>query len=124
MKLPARAPDIEASIRFLRTEDGGRLGSAVSGYQPQHEISEDLLTSGRHEYLDCDSVAPGTSARARIWFIAPERLSQTLWIGRELRVLEGNRLVAVATITALVNNSLARPACDVTHLRPRLSNEP
>ena len=116
MTRPNRAPDIEVSIVFLRTEDGGRTDAAVSGYLALHEIADGVIASGHHEYLDRERVAPGGSAMAEIWFIAPEQHPRTLWVGRELRVLEGSRLVAVATITRIHNVALERPACEVESL--------
>lgn len=103
-----RTPDIEAEISFLRTEDGGRHSPAFSGYRPHHKIREDYQTSGVHEYIDRDHIAPGDQALGRITFISPEAYPGCLWIGREILIQEGNRTVGRARVTKIMNRLLEK----------------
>jgi len=103
-----RAPDIEAEVTYLPTSEGGRTIPARSGYRPNHLVMDGYLTSGHHEYLDKEEVAPGEMAKAHIWFITPDLYSQSMWIGREIRVQEGSRLVGYAKITQIFNKVLEK----------------
>ncbi len=99
-----RKPDVEAEITFLKTEEGGRLRPAFSGYRPNHLITEDYLTSGIHEYIDKEEVCPGETVKATITFITPDVYPHCLWLGREISVQEGGRVVGYAKITRIMNH--------------------
>ncbi|OOG89503.1 hypothetical protein B0E41_00290 [Hydrogenophaga sp. A37] len=103
-----RPPDVEALVEFLPTSEGGKERSVRSGYRPNHLVAQNLLTSGHHEYLDKESVAPGESAKAQIWFLSPEQYPGCMWEGRVVRVQEGSRLVGHATITKVLNALLEK----------------
>jgi translation elongation factor EF-Tu-like GTPase len=105
-----RQPDVEAEVTFLSAESGGKLNAVKSGYHPMHQVLEDYITSGHHEYLDKNEVWPGETAVTQIWFITPEAYPGSLWIGRKVRVQEGSRLVGDAKITKIFNKLLERPA--------------
>ena len=101
-------PDCEAIVTFVSTEEGGRQGPARSGYRPHHQVRDDYLTTGIHEYIDGEWVHPGESVRAYITFITPEVYPQCLWLGRILSVGEGSRVVAKAEIVRIFNPVLDR----------------
>jgi len=103
-----RQPDVEAEVTFLSPEAGGKANAVRSGYRPGHQLLENYLTSGHHEYIHKDEVWPGETAVAQIWFITPEAYPGCLWIGCEVRVQEGTRLVAHAKITKVFNKLLER----------------
>jgi hypothetical protein len=73
-------------------------------------VTDDLLTSGYHEYFDREEVAPGESATASIWFLAPERHPCTMWVGKVIPVHEGSRVVGQALVTKVFNPVLQRSA--------------
>jgi elongation factor Tu len=64
-----RPADAEGIFSLLTN---GRSLPVSSGYRPQHQVHENYLSSGQHEYLDRALVAPGESARVEISFISPE----------------------------------------------------
>jgi elongation factor Tu len=99
-------PDVEATVRFLSTAEGGRTTPVVSGYRPSHLVREDYLTTGIHDYLDADSVPPGGTATAAITFITPDVYPGTLRIGKIVSVQEGGHVVGYATITKIFNEVL------------------
>ena len=101
-----RQPDVEAEVTFLPQEAGGKVNAVRSGYRPVHQLLENYLTSGHHEYVDKKEVWPGETAVAQIWFITPEAYPGCLWIGRKVRVQEGSRLVGHARITRIFNKLL------------------
>ena len=99
-------PDIEAIIAFLRTNEGGRTYSCVSGYRPAHLIKDDYLTTGVHQYKDKIKVLPGESAIGTITFITPEAYSHCLWEGKTINVQEGSRIIGYAKVTKIFNDLL------------------
>ncbi|MFN7139267.1 MAG: hypothetical protein ACK4UN_08010 [Limisphaerales bacterium] len=103
-----RSPDVEADIYFLPPERGGRPVPAHSGYRPAHKVREDYLTTGVHTYIDSEQVFPCETARAFISFITPELYPHCLWVGREISVQEGSRVVGSARITKILNPILEK----------------
>lgn len=99
-----RAPDIEGVFHLLAT--GDRRTPARSGYQPEHKLYDNYLTSGLHKYLGVDEVAPGDSVQVAVWFITPEVYPHSLWKGREITVSEGERKVGTLKVTRILNPNL------------------
>ncbi len=107
MPITVRPPDIEAEISFLATELGGRRSPAVSGYRPNHDFGlEGVLNDAAHEYVGCDSVSPGQSAKANIWFLAPQYQEGRLYPGFKFTVQEGSRIVGHGVVTQVINTVL------------------
>lgn len=107
MSRPGRAPDIEADIRFLSTDDGGRAHPVRSGYRPSHDFGVDgMLNDAYHEYVDVDSVAPGSTARAKLWLLAPEYQAGRLAPGFKFTVQEGAHVVAHGVVVRVLNAML------------------
>ena len=102
-----RPPDIEADITYLSTESGGRKSAVRSGYRPNHDFGLDgMLNDAHHEYAGVESVAPGQTARARIWLLAPDYQLGRLHPGFGFKVLEGAHVVAHAVIVSVLNTAL------------------
>lgn len=99
-----RLPDVEAEIKFNKTRDRG----VISGYRPGHKIMDGYITSGVHNYYFVDKVMPGETAIGTITFITPEEYPNTLWIGKEIDICEGERIVGSALITKIFNPTLRR----------------
>jgi translation elongation factor EF-Tu-like GTPase len=106
-----RPPDIEAEVAFLPTAQGGRASAARSGYRPSHDFGlEGTLNDAAHEYIGCDSVAPGQAAKASLWFLAPQHQEGRLYPGFKFTVQEGTHIVGYGVITKVLNASLQRGA--------------
>ena len=103
-----RNPDIEVEITLFSTEIGGRNSPVFSGYRPQHKLRDDYITSGKHQYIDCDTLSPGQTVKGTITFITPEVYPECLWIGREIDIQEGSRVVGRAIITKILNPILEK----------------
>lgn len=109
MTITHRPPDIEADISYDRTEDGGREIPALSGYRPTHDFGMGgMLNDAAHEYVDCESVLPGQTARARMWFLVPDYQIGRLYPGMEFTVQEGSRVVGRGCVTEVINPVLRR----------------
>jgi elongation factor Tu len=103
-----RDPDVEADITLLSTAEGGRQTAALSGYRPAHKVRDDYLTTGVHDYIGCGEVFPGQTVRGTITFITPEAYPACLWVGREINIQEGSRVVGIARITKIFNALLEK----------------
>ena len=99
-----RKPDVEVTFHF----NGTRRGPVYDGYCVPHRIVEYTLTSGLHRYFDVKEVAPDGTARGTITFLLPEHYPQTLWVGRVLDMLEGERIVGTATVEKILNPIMER----------------
>ena len=94
-----RSPDIEVEFRF----NGTKNRSVVSGYRPDHLIKEGYLTCGSHNYYKEDSVMPDETVCGTITFISPEAYPKCLWIGKEINIQEGERVVGYAVVKQIFN---------------------
>ena len=97
-----KLPDVEAIFEF----NGTRKNPVKNGYRPAHLIKENYLTTGIHYYYDNGIVSPNGKAKGTITFIDPDAYPHCLWIGKTINIQEGERVVGVATITAIYNHLL------------------
>ena len=110
MARPPQPPDIEAEITYISTDAGGKKNSVRSGYRPTHNFGvEGMFNDAHHEY-DVESVAPGETARAELWLLAPEYQIGRLSPGFRFTVHEGPHLVAHGVIVNVINQSLRERA--------------
>ncbi|MBL8310176.1 MAG: hypothetical protein JNL19_07130 [Burkholderiales bacterium] len=100
---PLREPDAEVVFSLKATRADGKPKTAKSGYRPEYGIRPDYWTCTHHEFEEASGVSTGQSVNARIWFISPEVYPHTLWIGRQLVVREGARIVGSAIVVRVVN---------------------
>lgn len=101
---------LEGTFTLFDASHGGRQSPVESGYRPQHKLHDNYQSSGRHEYPDVEQLAPGATARAHVWFITPEVYPGSLWVGREIDVMEGSRVVGKLVITRILHAGLAGSA--------------
>ena len=105
--MSSHPPDLEAEISFLPTEQGGREAPASSGYRAAHDFGvTGMLNDAMHEYVGCQSVIPGSSAKATLRFLAPEYQSRRLHPGIRFTVQEGSHIVGHGVILSVVNPEL------------------
>jgi translation elongation factor EF-Tu-like GTPase len=90
--MPQFPPDIEAEIRFLTTEEGGRHTPVRSGYRPQFYY-DGHDWDAHQEYPDIEWVHPGETARTLLWFLSPDAHLGRVHVGMEFEVREGARVV-------------------------------
>ena len=105
--MPLPPPDIEAKIRFLSIEEGGRSMPCKSGYRPNHDFGvEGMLNDAVHTFIDKDRVAPGESVVAHLTFLSPEFQFGRLHEGFEFTVQEGARIVGRGRVLKVLNRAL------------------
>ncbi|WP_020210723.1 hypothetical protein [Gilvimarinus chinensis] len=104
----SREPDIEAEVRLLTKEEGGRHTPAKTGYRPAHLVIDDYLTTAAQHYLGQEWLHPGESCLAHLWFITPEVYPNSLWVGKEIQFQEGARVIGFAKVTKIFNNVLLK----------------
>lgn len=97
-------PDVEAIFEFV----GKREKTFFEGYRPAHLIGEGCLTTGIHNYYDCQDVMISSEIRGTITFITPESYPACLWVGKKIDMYEGGTMVGYATITKIFNPILEK----------------
>lgn len=94
---------LEAIIRFLTTDKGGRRSPVYSGYRPQFSYN-DIDWDAEHEYPDVAVVNPGDAVRTYLRFFRPEAHFGMIYVGMPFRIREGSRTVGEGTITSIVDS--------------------
>lgn len=103
----APKPDIEAEIRFLTTEEGGKVNPCRSGYFPNHDFGNDgFFVDARHTFPDAEEIPPGDTVRQQMDSLAPESQQGRLYEGFTFTVQEGGRIVGHGRITKVINKKL------------------
>jgi RNAse (barnase) inhibitor barstar len=81
----------------------------LTGYRTCHDFGlPGELNDAMHEYRDTGQIAPGETARAVLWLLAPERQHRRLFTGMLFTVQEGARVVGNGRITSVLNGQLRR----------------
>jgi hypothetical protein len=100
-------------MTFLATEEGGRKALPFQGYRSDVRFSGEAVNHMIHPtFLNDDGSlyaarlpAPPV-VRADMYIIYPETrrsYRETIWLGQSLQIVEGNRTVANAVVTAIKN---------------------
>ncbi len=99
---------VRASIRFLSTEEGGRSSPLFGGgsYRPNHNFfgpDDRDMCMGFIELAEGQQIVPGDTIQTEItlWIYPAVRLE--ISVGRQWRIQEGGRLVAVGTILEVLD---------------------
>jgi translation elongation factor EF-Tu-like GTPase len=106
-----RPRDIEATIRFLSTEEGGKTRPVFDDYRPQ------FYYDGRdwdapQEYPDVSEVRPGDTVRAYLAFLSPQCHLGKIYEGMKFQVREGAKVVAEGEVTRILElEESAKRAC-------------
>ena len=104
--------DLEAVLRFLTTEEGGRTTPCWSGDGFYRAPCDFRRVDGWNDVLfkfkDKEWVAPGETVTARMKILFPDLLYRRLSEGFEFTVHEGRRLVATGRITQIFRPDLRR----------------
>lgn len=99
---------VKASIRFLSTQEGGR-SSALSGgdsYRPNHNFfgpDDRDMCMGFIELPDGQQVAPGETIETEMTLWIYAAVKPEIRVGRQWRIQEGGKLVAVGTILEVLD---------------------
>ena len=101
---------VEATIRYLTTDEGGRQTPVASGYRGQfhYEGEEEQPWDGFQFFPDLretDSVQLGIPVRAFVEFPTDcwERYhSKRIGVGMPFQIREGKKLVGTGTVTGLL----------------------
>jgi translation elongation factor EF-Tu-like GTPase len=95
------SPDVEAQIIYLRSEEGGRQGYAVSGYRPQFFYDGEDHDAVQ-EFVDKDKVYPGDTVTTRLHFLHLELLFNRIRVGDSFQIREGVVVVGHGKITRIL----------------------
>lgn len=83
-----------ARIRFLKTEEGGRLSSPVSGVRSQIELGEMQTSCVIDSSADLEVLPLGEDVEVLIRILFAEYAREAFFRASSVRLFEGNKLVA------------------------------
>ncbi|OYU14722.1 MAG: hypothetical protein CFE37_09665 [Alphaproteobacteria bacterium PA4] len=100
---------VEASIRFLSAEGGGRSSPLFGGtsYRPNHNFfgpDDREMCMGFIELPEGQQVAPGETIQTQMTLWIYPAVKPELNVGRQWRIQEGGKLVAVGTIIKVLDS--------------------
>jgi len=85
-------PDIEAEVRFLATEEGGKRQPCRSGSRTTHDFGlNGTLTDALHVFPGVTEVLPGETVTTRMSFMAPQYQAGRLYLGFRFTVQGAKR---------------------------------
>lgn len=99
-------PDIVALVTNQRVSKN----AFGNNYRGCCAIQEDYMTSSIFQTLDGEFIEYEKPSHTYINFLSPEVYPYTLWVGRELELYEGERLVGIMVIEEIKNKILDRNA--------------
>lgn len=67
---------------------------------------EGYLTTGVHHYYNIEDSADGI--KGMITFISPEDYPNCLWVGKEIEMYEGSKMIGYAIIMQIFNPTLEK----------------
>lgn len=104
-----RQVDFVAELNYLRTEEGGRLTPAKSGYRPQVKFDFTAMqTSGQQLFLNREIAFPGDTIEAKIKIASPDYFAGCLSEGMVFEFCEGPRTVGRGCVKYIVNDRLEK----------------
>lgn len=109
MSFKTQTPDFIAELRYLSTQEGGRITPVKSGYRPHVKFPfSKIMTSGQQKFIDKEIVYPGDTVQAEITILSPQYFENLLEIGMEFEVGEGSRIVAFGELIEILNLNLKK----------------
>ena len=100
-------PEIEATIYYLTSNEGGRASSIHSGYRGTFYY-DGKYNSAAQEFIGQDKCEPGDTVRALMIFAAPEVQKARLYIGLKFKITEGARIVGLGEIVKIMRSDLIK----------------
>jgi hypothetical protein len=90
---PDREPDLEVELSLLPAEQGGPKRPMVSGIRVPNDFGlPDGLSDGMYEFPQDGLLQPGSTGRAFVWLLAPERNAGRFSPGFEFKIWSGRWL--------------------------------
>jgi len=101
----SKHPHIEAEIRFLSTDEGGRETPVKSGYRGQfHYKGEKAGWDAVQEFTGEEWVTPGETVTARLVFASEEPHSKRLAEGLSFQIQEGGKVVGLGVVKKVLES--------------------
>lgn len=93
-------PDVKARITLTGRDFIG------NGCRPIHRIG-DYLTTGLHQYINCDILRKNESVEGTITFITSEAYPHSLKVGMRIEFQDGSQIIGYADVLEIYNDVLA-----------------
>jgi hypothetical protein len=117
---------LRLELELVPADRGGRRRSVVDGYRASMSFGrrrrdvEPVVHDAVVVLENRDAVAPGGSAIARAWVLAPDELPRFVDEGTVFTLLEGDRIVARAKVLAMLGDSVPFPLHDLAAAKTRV----
>jgi len=98
---------VEANIRLLSTEQGGKSSPITQLYRPNHNFGDPdnrNMFIGQIELGELEYLHPGESRDLRVTFFNVHGLREKLIEGRKWRLQEGTKLVGYGKVLRIVED--------------------
>ena len=94
-------PEVEAEIRYLKTEDGGPSRGICSGYRGQfYYYGRDW--DALQQFIDRDICLPGEMVKVHLQTLSSDQHLGMFHIGLEFEIREGSKTVAHGVIRKIL----------------------
>jgi hypothetical protein len=103
---PPRSPDLEVELTLLPTLLRGR----TSGWRPNNDFGLEHFNDAHIEFVGCEGIEPGQTARAEMWLLWPEAQTGRLSPGFKFTVHEGRPLIANGVVISVLRGDLSTHA--------------
>jgi hypothetical protein len=116
---------LRLQLTLVGTERGGRRRPLADGYRASLSFGrrkrgvEPIVHDAILVLEDASEVAPGGSAIARVWVLVPDEFPRSVQTGTRLTLLEGDRIVAAATVLGIYDDPTPFPLSDIAAAKTR-----
>lgn len=97
---------IEYDVKALITNKRETKTAFKTGYRPTFAIHPNYNTSGVITLIHSEWLSFNETQEAYIQFLSPEVYPKSIWIGKEIALMEGHRITGIARIIEIYNVSL------------------
>lgn len=97
---------IEYDVKAMITNKRETKTAFKTGYRPTFAIHPNYNTSGVITLIHRELLSFDETQEAYIQFLSPEVYPKSIWIGREIALMEGHRITGIARIIEVYNVSL------------------
>ena len=105
-KAVTRDVTVRAEVRLLPTSESGRTNPIRANYRPNHNFfgpDDRNMTVGVIDLPNGSELHPGQSREVTITFLGWSGLRDQVYQGRQWRIQEGQRLVAIGRVIEVLS---------------------
>ncbi len=103
-------PDILADVKYFSAEHFTNKEYLSTEYAIRHDhlVKEDYLTCGVHDYFEENKIYANRIYKTNIKFISPEVYPKSLWVGKNIQIQRGSKIIGEAIVIKIFNKTLQK----------------